>query len=63
MGLCLVELMNDTISVVSAYSLGEDGLVGEVEIDKVLPQSVPSVLFLQVLFRIFVQHAFHLKVE
>jgi hypothetical protein len=29
--------MNDAISVISAYSLGEDGLVGEVEIDKVLP--------------------------
>lgn len=58
-----VELVDDTIGVIPAYPLGEDGLVGEVEIDKALPQSVPSALPLQVLLRILVQHAFHLLVE
>lgn len=59
----LVELMDDAFTVVSADAFGEDGLVGEVEIDQSLPQSVPPALFLQVLLGILVQHGFHLAVQ
>lgn len=59
----LVELMDDASAVVSADAFGEDGFVGEVEIDQPLPQSVPPALFLQILLGILVQHGFHLAVQ
>ena len=59
----LVELMDDAFAVVSADAFGEDGFVGEVEIDQSLPQSVPATLFLQVLLGILVQHGLHLAVQ
>lgn len=35
--LLAIELMDDAVGVVPAVALGEDGLVGEVEIDQSLP--------------------------
>lgn len=55
--------MNDTVSIVLADAFGEDGLMGEVEIDEALPQGVPAAFFLHVIFRVLVQHAFQLQMN
>jgi hypothetical protein len=49
-----IELMNDAVSIVPAYALGEDGLMGVVEIDQSLPKSVPTAFFLHVVFGVLV---------
>ena len=59
----MVELMNDAFTTVSTHASGKDCFVEEVEIDHSLSQSVPPRLFLEILFRILVQHAFHLVVQ
>jgi hypothetical protein len=51
--------MNDAFAIASPDAFGEDGFVGEVEIDHSLPQSVPVGLSLQVLLRVLVHHALH----
>ena len=63
MWLRVVELMNDAFTTVSTHASGKDCFVEEVEIDHSLSQSVPPGLFLQILFRILVQYAFHLVVQ